>query len=103
MATKPSPKIELLEQTPYETLAEHADVQKWRNAFGLMQSRMRELEKMVMVLNGATIEGEVFQMREKVHALENKVAALEDRLVNFESDNDALANLEENEDHDTAE
>lgn len=41
------PKVELLDNTPYRTLAEHAEVQEWRNAFAMVQMRCRDLQKMV--------------------------------------------------------
>lgn len=37
-------KGEQLEPTPYQTLAPHADVQQWRNAFAAVQQRLRTLE-----------------------------------------------------------
>lgn len=70
-------KIKQLEPTPFNTLAEHATAQEWRNAFGLIQQRIRALQNIME-------ETLVYQQR-SIDALYEKIVSLENRIDLFQS------------------
>lgn len=64
-------QITMLDPSPYNTMIERADAQGWRNGFGALQMRCKDLQQMV-----ATQASMLFDLTLKVESLTTTIQTM---------------------------